>query len=579
MNCLNRYYVVASLLLFTPPATAMFITTGSTSNATSYITPSTTSGAHVQLTALTLTDTGTPIIIPTANLSLERKEPTVTLQASSLNQDRGETIISEFPIPYSYISDHSMVIALYTPIGIPDTPDITKEKNYQEALINYQKALHLYLRAKEEEYTATTELVDKCNKGHYLKTKHQLETFVIALHNLHHKPTDSSMRTFVTKLADTLIKEAQLDTDDFVALWTTAQYLAIKPISAACAIGLAASQNPLPSTLILPRPLSTHLKAEQACKKKQDATALFNVLDECCLLEDVKGEKPLTSAKIWTSWRQHPRVEALLTALPRSQQKSELLNHYIVDHAAQKDFAFWFWYDQMLPGRNSMSPRNEILSTLTICADAMVKEQAKQICAALPESFFKMLVRQAYLRNHTTPLDTFPIEAVQQCFTADSISITLNDLGLTSLIGLDIMLALRNEVEPITRIILNNNQLTTIPNNFCKSLRNLQELNLADNKLAALPADFGQTWKYLSFLNLDGNHLATLPNVFGQAWKNLSLIKLDNNQLTKLPIDFGIYWSTIGLINLENNPCSNTMTPLFIDLVKGWRKRNIRVLI
>jgi len=221
----------------------------------------------------------------------------------------------------------------------------------------------------------------------------------------------------------------------------------------------------------------------------------------------------------------------------------------------------------------------------------------------LPEGYFKMLVRQAYLRTHTATLDNFPIQAVQQCFSAETETITVAELNLTSLAGLDTMLELRNEVAPIIRLWLNGNQFETIQRNFCKSLHRLQEINLDDNKIATIPADFGQTWKYLqmvsiarnklnhltnafgttwpffSFLNLNGNLLTELPNGFGQSWKNFSLIKLDNNKLSQLPQDLGDYWPTIGLINLENNPCSNQLTNGFIGIVGRLRQRGIKVLI
>jgi hypothetical protein len=79
---------------------------------------------------------------------------------------------------------------------------------------------------------------------------------------------------------------------------------------------------------------------------------------------------------------------------------------------------------------------------------------------------------------------------------------------------------------------LSNNQITTIPPDFCTSLRALDELDLSNNQIAEVPEALG-LMAALTFLQLNNNRLTTIPNsVIDLAKRHESVISLQGNPLS-----------------------------------------------
>eukprot|EP01118_Nematostelium_gracile_P008512 TRINITY_DN2821_c0_g1_i1.p1 TRINITY_DN2821_c0_g1~~TRINITY_DN2821_c0_g1_i1.p1 ORF type:complete len:642 (+),score=173.96 TRINITY_DN2821_c0_g1_i1:49-1974(+) len=125
--------------------------------------------------------------------------------------------------------------------------------------------------------------------------------------------------------------------------------------------------------------------------------------------------------------------------------------------------------------------------------------------------------------------------------------------------------------ESLTSLILNNNELSTIPeeiyllvllakldlshNRITKlpsgisKLENLGELLLGNNKLSDLPGDFGEIPK-LSRLDLTKNSMKNLPAL---RLKDLQYLQISHNQLEDLPEDFFNEKPILAEIYVNNN--------------------------
>lgn len=101
----------------------------------------------------------------------------------------------------------------------------------------------------------------------------------------------------------------------------------------------------------------------------------------------------------------------------------------------------------------------------------------------------------------------------------------------------------------LSKLQLNDNQLTTLPQSFCQ-LTALKVLHLGYNKLTVLPHSFGQL-AALERLNLNQNELTTLPESFSQL-KTLIVLEFSANPLKTLPESFG-QLSALETIYLNGN--------------------------
>ncbi|OJJ21674.1 hypothetical protein BKI52_14295 [marine bacterium AO1-C] len=89
---------------------------------------------------------------------------------------------------------------------------------------------------------------------------------------------------------------------------------------------------------------------------------------------------------------------------------------------------------------------------------------------------------------------------------------------------------------PLMTLILNENQLKTLPEKF-GNFDELMWLSVSHNKLVSLPEDIGRL-ENLTKLKLNSNQLKQLPGSIGKL-QELSLLQISDNQLNVLPDSFG----------------------------------------
>ena len=75
---------------------------------------------------------------------------------------------------------------------------------------------------------------------------------------------------------------------------------------------------------------------------------------------------------------------------------------------------------------------------------------------------------------------------------------------------------------------MNNNELTTIPEEFCNNLTELSYLDLRNNKLKQLPHNIGNLRKLREILVFD-NELESIPSSIGKLTE-IQVLKLFNNR-------------------------------------------------
>lgn len=110
------------------------------------------------------------------------------------------------------------------------------------------------------------------------------------------------------------------------------------------------------------------------------------------------------------------------------------------------------------------------------------------------------------------------------------------DLSHLELKSLPDIFQLSEFTHRLTVLKLSDNELTTLPESFCK-LEALSVLNLGFNRLSQLPESFGQL-RTLVDLNLNKNNLTTVPESFGKLEK-LSILQISANLIATLPESFG----------------------------------------
>ncbi len=130
---------------------------------------------------------------------------------------------------------------------------------------------------------------------------------------------------------------------------------------------------------------------------------------------------------------------------------------------------------------------------------------------------------------------------------------------------------LREYWSRLTFLHLNENQITTLPQEIGRALINLMGLDLDSNQLNELPPEIGQL-RELEYLYLESNRLTNLTR---EIWKlrRLKWLKLDHNQLTALPPEIGLL-ETYTRISLEHNQL--TALPDYVKEETLWHNFIIR---
>ena len=128
-------------------------------------------------------------------------------------------------------------------------------------------------------------------------------------------------------------------------------------------------------------------------------------------------------------------------------------------------------------------------------------------------------------------------------------SLYLNDNALTTLPD-DVF----DGLTALETLHLNDNALTTLPENVFESLTALETLHLNDNDLSTLPDDVFEPLTSLKTLVLADNALTTLPDNVFDGLTALETLHLNDNDLTTLPENVFEPLTALTTLWLQGNP-------------------------
>ena len=105
----------------------------------------------------------------------------------------------------------------------------------------------------------------------------------------------------------------------------------------------------------------------------------------------------------------------------------------------------------------------------------------------------------------------------------------------------------------VTRLDLQERNLTTVTRRDFIALWNLRTLDLSQNYLTSLPAGLLDDQGRLTTLNLNDNHLTALPDGLFDGLDELQNLNLSRNQLTGLPEGAFDFTTSLSLLRLNGN--------------------------
>lgn len=147
-------------------------------------------------------------------------------------------------------------------------------------------------------------------------------------------------------------------------------------------------------------------------------------------------------------------------------------------------------------------------------------------------------------------------------------------IELTELTSIDLSGNLLETLEPATfenqgatlrTLILDRNQITTLPADVFRGLTGLDNVELARNRLTNLDASIFQDLIGVNYIDLANNQLTGLPPNIFDGLPELDRIDLQFNRLTS--VDVGIFNSLVELdyLYLQNNEIA-TISPNAFDV-------------
>ena len=103
-------------------------------------------------------------------------------------------------------------------------------------------------------------------------------------------------------------------------------------------------------------------------------------------------------------------------------------------------------------------------------------------------------------------------------------------------------------------VLLDGNELTTLPSDAFQGLGQVHTVNLTDNAISSLPSDaFDDVKDTLQTVSLGGNELTTLPSGTLSGIPNLNAVTLDRNAITSLPANTFDGNTSLTSLNLNDN--------------------------
>ncbi|XP_040202784.1 SLIT and NTRK-like protein 1 isoform X2 [Rana temporaria] len=111
-----------------------------------------------------------------------------------------------------------------------------------------------------------------------------------------------------------------------------------------------------------------------------------------------------------------------------------------------------------------------------------------------------------------------------------------------------------SQLSSLTRLVLSNNHISTIPDSAFKGLNNLKVLELQKNTINSLSDKVFHDLKSLDLLDLSNNQLRELPNHLILNLVHLTNFYLAGNVLTNIPDDFFDGLNSLAYVYLDKNP-------------------------
>lgn len=130
-----------------------------------------------------------------------------------------------------------------------------------------------------------------------------------------------------------------------------------------------------------------------------------------------------------------------------------------------------------------------------------------------------------------------------------------------------------DQLTNLTKLFLDGNQLSALPEGVFDQLTNLTRLALSNNQLGTLPDGVFDKLTSLTVLTLNSNQLSTLADGLFDPLTNLTRLYLNSNQLSVLPDGLFDQLTDLTLLNLFDNPVSSVQESDFDHLT------NLEVLI
>ncbi|ADB42932.1 COR domain-containing protein [Spirosoma linguale] len=103
-----------------------------------------------------------------------------------------------------------------------------------------------------------------------------------------------------------------------------------------------------------------------------------------------------------------------------------------------------------------------------------------------------------------------------------------------------------SQVNTLEKLVISENEISSIEDDAFLGLENLEELDLSFNRLTYLPSSLGKLTK-LKKLNLSGNNIRSLPKEF-ENLVSLESLGLDGNPLERVPLEISAQ-GVSGIIN------------------------------
>lgn len=120
----------------------------------------------------------------------------------------------------------------------------------------------------------------------------------------------------------------------------------------------------------------------------------------------------------------------------------------------------------------------------------------------------------------------------------------------------------------LTKLVLTNNAIATIPEEVYQNLGRLQTLMLSENQIEVIPEAMPQYLPLLATLSLDGNQIKSLPDSIGY-WVNMRELRLGSefggNLITELPRTISDMVSLVDL-DVSFNMITTLNPDTFLDL-------------